>query len=207
MPGSASSASRARIGIRAGRERELSARDRGRERAQRARALAGQADLLERRVGERVGLGEESRRRRRDPRSASGTALAEALGEAAREPRRAGHRDLLAEHDPHRDLERIPRAGHAHAGSAAQPARAAADRRRAAADLAGIGAEIEHRAHALGEREPVLGLGAVRAHLERAARARVRSPRRRAARPATRSARRTRPAPTASTPGTARAAR
>jgi len=47
-----------RLGIRSRREREVAARDRGGERAQRARALASQADLLDRSVGERVRLGE-----------------------------------------------------------------------------------------------------------------------------------------------------
>ena len=124
-----------RVGVRSRREREVAARDRGGERAQRARALAGQADLLERGVGERVRLGKQQRRPVLAIDERVGQRLAEARGEASRELRRARHGHLLAEHDPHRDLERIPGAGHAHAGPARAAARAAAGRRRAVAPI------------------------------------------------------------------------
>lgn len=134
--------------LQAGRrlERQLARRDRGCQRADRARLRARRPDLPQVRVGERLG----TREAMREPEVLESLdRLAERLHHARGERRRGLHGNLLAEDRADGDLERVPRPGNARAGARAHERRERRVVPEVCADGQRIGAEVEDPARAL----------------------------------------------------------
>ena len=136
-------------------ESQRSVDDGGSERANRRRTRARDADPPEIGVGEHVRRRKEMREagaRRRDRRP-------ERAGEPPRERRRAGDRDLLAEHGAHRELESVPRARHAHAGTRVDGGTQLGAPSQLTGDTQRIGGEVEETPRALDDLNEIVVIG------------------------------------------------
>src|SRR3989441_1119417 len=145
-----------------GVEHELSARHGAGKPADGRGPATREADRGEVRVGERLGPREEMREAVLRPVVRSTEGAYETPGERGR----AAYRHLLAEHGAHRQLEGVPRPGHAQPGAAGDERRQLGAPREVVRDPYRVGVEVEEAPRALHDLAQALGARAPDAHHE-----------------------------------------